>query len=145
MSGLVSGVGDPACGIALNAIREKWTMKDKHRREMVTVCDACLTASCWYGEYMCQASQIAGTVDLPIETLRGLGREHEDYWYRDADGSPGKHSADIKAEDEGQVAIVLSEADINDLIWALRGNPGDAERLLPRMIQLRDEAFGEQA
>ena len=47
--------------------------------------------------------------------------------------------------DEGQVAIVLSETDINDLIWALRGNPADAERLLPGMIQLRDEAFGKKS
>ena len=47
-------------------------------------------------------------------------------------------------KDESQVAIVLPEADINDLIWALRGNPADAERLLPGMIQLRDEAFGKQ-
>ena len=66
-------------------------MKDKYGREMITVCDACLTASCWYGEFMCQASQGAGTVNLPIETLRGLGLEHEDYWHRDADGRPGKH------------------------------------------------------
>ena len=94
MPGLVSGVGDLACGIALNAIREKWVMKDKYGREMITVCDACLTASCWYGEFMCQASQGAGTVNLPIETLRGLGREHEDYWHRDADGRPGKYSSD---------------------------------------------------
>jgi len=43
---------------------------------------------------MCQASQGAGTVNLPIETLRGLGREHEDYWHRDADGRPGKYSSD---------------------------------------------------
>jgi len=46
--------------------------------------------------------------------------------------------------EEGTVAIVLSREDINDLIWALRGNPADAERLLPGMIQLRDAAFGEQ-
>ena len=46
--------------------------------------------------------------------------------------------------EEGKVAIVLSEADINDLIWALRGNPAEAERLLPGIVQLRDEAFGEQ-
>ena len=75
-------------------MRRVGVMKDKYGREMITVCDACLTASCWYGEHMCQASQGAGTVNLPIETLRGLGREHEDYWHRDADGRPGKYSSD---------------------------------------------------
>ncbi|WP_165589052.1 hypothetical protein [Mycolicibacterium conceptionense] len=47
---------------------------------LVTVCDACLTAACWQGEFMCQGSIGAGTVDLPLSELRILGREHPDWW-----------------------------------------------------------------
>jgi hypothetical protein len=47
---------------------------------LVTVCDACLHASCWRGEFMCAHSKSAGTVDLPVSALRQLDREHSDYW-----------------------------------------------------------------
>ncbi|SEC74256.1 Uncharacterised protein (plasmid) [Tsukamurella tyrosinosolvens] len=46
----------------------------------VTVCDACLTATCWQGEFMCQAAIGAGTTDLPLSRLRKLNREHPDRW-----------------------------------------------------------------
>jgi len=36
----------------------------------VTVCDRCLKASCWQGEFCCMEYKNAGTVDLPIRELR---------------------------------------------------------------------------
>jgi epoxyqueuosine reductase QueG len=47
---------------------------------LITVCDSCKTAACWNGLFMCQSSQNAGTVDLPISELKTLNLEHPDYW-----------------------------------------------------------------
>lgn len=47
---------------------------------MVTVCDACLKASCWRGIFMCDDSRGAGTTRKSVAELRALGREHPD-WY----------------------------------------------------------------
>lgn len=42
----------------------------------VTVCDACLQASCWHGEFMCERSRGAGTTVLMASQLRALDLEH---------------------------------------------------------------------
>jgi epoxyqueuosine reductase QueG len=49
-------------------------------KETVTVCDACLTASCWQGIFMCQSSRNAGIIEKSITELEALGLEHSDYW-----------------------------------------------------------------
>lgn len=45
---------------------------------LVTVCSVCRCASCWHGEFMCEASQLARTVEVPASAseLRGEHREH---------------------------------------------------------------------
>lgn len=54
--------------------------------EMITVCDKCFRACCWQGEFMCEDSRTAGTVEKSVEELRSLHkeneyyRESEDYW-----------------------------------------------------------------
>ena len=48
--------------------------------KLVMVCDKCLTAACWYGEFMCDQSQHAGTIIKPVHELRKLNLEHESYW-----------------------------------------------------------------
>ncbi len=50
----------------------------------VTVCDACLMATCWYGLFMCEKSQGAGVTELPLSKLRRLNLEHPSYWTREA-------------------------------------------------------------
>ena len=42
----------------------------------VTVCAACLRASCWHGEFMCDEARSAGTVEIFAPTLRKLSLEH---------------------------------------------------------------------
>lgn len=42
----------------------------------VTVCSACRCASCWHGEFMCQASRNASTTEVPASELRRERREH---------------------------------------------------------------------
>lgn len=41
----------------------------KELSEEVTVCDKCMRACCWQGEFMCDESQMAGTVDMPRSCL----------------------------------------------------------------------------
>ncbi len=46
----------------------------------VVVCDACLQASCWQGEFMCEKSRDAGTIEKTRAELAKLGLEHPHYW-----------------------------------------------------------------
>lgn len=46
----------------------------------VIVCDECLQASCWQGEFMCDGSRDAGIGVLTVGELRKLNRENEEYW-----------------------------------------------------------------
>lgn len=60
-------------------------MKDAGQRELkrkVIVCGSCLQASCWQGEFMCDASWdlSAGTIEKTIEELKALGLENASYW-----------------------------------------------------------------
>lgn len=49
----------------------------------VTVCDACLRACCWQGEFMCDAAVGAGTVEKTVAELRASPHgETEEYWTR---------------------------------------------------------------
>jgi len=54
--------------------------KETAEKRMITVCDACLQASCWQGIFMCDKSRDAGTVEKSIEELQRLDLEHSDYW-----------------------------------------------------------------
>lgn len=49
----------------------------------VTVCAACLCASCWHGEFMCERYLSAGLVEMPASALRALNREHPDRYSRE--------------------------------------------------------------
>lgn len=46
----------------------------------VTVCAECHRACCWQGEFMCDASQEADVLVLPVDALVLAGREHPEYW-----------------------------------------------------------------
>lgn len=48
--------------------------------DKVTVCDACLQASCWQGIFMCDEARDAGIVVKTVDELRKLNLENEDYW-----------------------------------------------------------------
>jgi len=48
----------------------------------VTVCNSCLTASCWHGEFYCQRAKTAGTVEKLASELRALDAEHPDNYSR---------------------------------------------------------------
>lgn len=60
---------------------------------IITVCDECLQASCWHGEFMCETSVSAGIVDRHASSLighrvsphiePGATLEHPDYWNTD--------------------------------------------------------------
>lgn len=46
----------------------------------ITVCDKCLQASCWHGEFMCFEAIDAGTTEKTIVELKKLNLEHPSYW-----------------------------------------------------------------
>lgn len=48
----------------------------------VTVCDQCLRASCWQGEFMCDEARSAGTIQKTRAELGTLGLESSHYWNR---------------------------------------------------------------
>lgn len=52
------------------------------RVRLITVCASCLRTSCWHGEFMCDASSEAGTVQKTSRELRKLDREHSDHFSR---------------------------------------------------------------
>ena len=47
---------------------------------LVTVCSACLRATCWQGEFYCEKYKEAGTKELPIAKLRKLNLENPSWW-----------------------------------------------------------------
>ena len=47
---------------------------------MITVCDKCLQASCWQGEFMCGESKTAGTVKKTVAQLKKLNLENPEWW-----------------------------------------------------------------
>ncbi len=53
----------------------------------IIVCDQCLRACCWQGNFMCDRAYSAGTVKKTVAELRELaknhphGGEHQDYWH----------------------------------------------------------------
>lgn len=51
--------------------------------QLITVCDACLCASCWQGLFMCDRSKTAGTVQKTRAELKKLGLENPCYWLTD--------------------------------------------------------------
>lgn len=49
--------------------------------KQVTVCDKCMRACCWQGEFMCDEALGAGTVVRTVAELRaGAHGENEHYW-----------------------------------------------------------------
>jgi len=59
---------------------KKITKQELNEKKLIEVCDNCKKASCWYGEFMCDMADIARTIKLPIEKLRKLNLESEDFW-----------------------------------------------------------------
>lgn len=50
----------------------------------VTVCAACLCASCWQGAFYCDQAKTAGTIEKTIRELwQGNVREDSGYWFKD--------------------------------------------------------------
>lgn len=57
----------------------------KYLREEVTVCSACLRASCWQAKFFCDDYRSAGTKRLTRQGLFDLATgEHPSYWKTDA-------------------------------------------------------------
>jgi len=55
-------------------------MSDISEDQEVIVCDSCLTASCWMGEFMCEDSKNAGIATFTVRDLKKMNLEHPDNW-----------------------------------------------------------------
>jgi len=51
-----------------------------NENRLVTVCAACLRASCWLQEHTCDAYRAAGSTRRTVRELRELDREDSSYW-----------------------------------------------------------------
>lgn len=56
-----------------------WSARD-FENKLIEICSECLTASCWYGEFLCHNSLEAGTEYKTIAELHKLNLEHEENW-----------------------------------------------------------------
>jgi len=57
-------------------------MGDKRKtcETKITVCGACLRASCWQGVFYCDDYKKAGVVKLCVSALQALNYENPSYW-----------------------------------------------------------------
>lgn len=63
---------------------------------LVTVCDACETAACWQGSFMCDSAEMAGIKNLTVRDLHEKPRgENAEYWFKDGDGKIDKTLLEI--------------------------------------------------
>ena len=46
----------------------------------ITVCDNCLRACCWQGEFMCSDAKHAGTKFIPRAEIEAMALENPRYW-----------------------------------------------------------------
>lgn len=53
---------------------------ERSRERVITVCAECLRASCWHGDFYCDAYRNAGLVKKPESELERLAAEHPSYY-----------------------------------------------------------------
>ncbi len=52
--------------------------------DLVTICYACLTASCYQGKFYCEDYRTAKTIKMCVKDLKTLAYEHSDNWEKDS-------------------------------------------------------------
>ncbi len=55
----------------------------EREKDLITVCDKCLRASCWKGIFMCDESSFAGIVEMEKTVLIEMELEHKCYLTND--------------------------------------------------------------
>ena len=51
--------------------------------KIIEVCGSCETASCWYGEFMCESSACAKTKKITVKELRLKKKKENEYYWSD--------------------------------------------------------------
>ena len=73
--------------------------RNKEAKRKIEVCDNCLCASCWHGEFMCDDSRSAGTTLKTVAELSKLGLENKEHYSREkflmVYGSAAPHGYEI--------------------------------------------------
>lgn len=57
--------------------------RETQQSALITVCDSCLQASCFQGEFYCEEYKTAGTTQKTRVGLAALKRENPRYWKTD--------------------------------------------------------------
>lgn len=74
----------------------------------ITVCDACLCASCWQGQFYCEEYKTAGTTERTVrQLLEGNVRESLEHWFRD----PNTGRVNMDDADACRSAIAANRTD----------------------------------
>ncbi len=63
--------------------QQKTPKPEKQEDKLIMVCERCLQASCWQGEYLCDHADGAGSTLRPISELKKLGLEDPSWWIED--------------------------------------------------------------
>lgn len=88
-------------------------------KTMITVCNACLMACCWQGEFMCADAKGAGTVEKTIGELVALDREHPEFW--DIDPNEGVSHRVVRSRQRASSVTWRANRDAMDPWDALAG------------------------
>jgi hypothetical protein len=117
--------------------------RDAMDARMITVCSACLRASCWQGKLYCDRAKEAGTARMPARTLRKLLLEAPVYWESDQPDGPAadrQHANQERREEDqpaqfGKLAGKVSEP-------AGRSEDHGRDDVNQRANDSEDNAFG---
>lgn len=81
--------------------------------KLIPVCDKCLTASCWYGEFMCDLADSAGLVMATRRELMAMNRESPSYW-TDAKLEAVHGTSDLSGMNEPRYIEAIAAREGND-------------------------------
>jgi len=91
--------------------------------KIIEICSECLTASCWYGEFMCDEAREGGTIKKTVHELRELNLENEGNWsderMEDIYGVPYPHG--YKGTPNEQIKQISAAGRPQQLIINVRG------------------------
>lgn len=106
---------------------------------LITVCEFCLQASCWLGEFMCESARGAGTVNLRVSVLRGMERENESWWSKSIAALPSPASPAPQGVDWKNNLELLFEDYDSAMARYERSAEGEARKIIwSQVITERD-------
>lgn len=105
-------------------MKKETTKTGKLEDKIIQVCAECETASCWYGEFMCNDSMDAGLIFKTVKELRIKHLENEEDWsdekMKEIYGDPALFGYAIDTAEQA-LLIAAGESDAKASFEALNG------------------------